>query len=427
MSDTNVKTHARLSPSGAKRWMVCPGSVKLIEDLNIIESPSVYAAEGTVAHEVHEQCLLKELNASHFLGKTIKADGMSFKVNDDMVKAVQLSLDYIRDRIYSYEIEGYDVVLIVEQRVSLEHLGVDGMDGGTSDVILMIYELGQLVEIEVVDYKHGAGVAVEPEDNPQAMCYALGALAIPSVKDPQLVQKITVTISQPRAIHHRGPIRSWETTYTHLIDWQDNELVPAAKETHKPNARIQASGEGCKFCPAAGQCSAMYGVTQETAMLDFDEFTDQSDLPDVRTMTSEQKMFVMQNADMIRSFLVAVENQVKIEVDHGSTDYEHGYKLVERTTQRKLTEDATDEDFSPLLDYLQPEDLWERKVCSISSIEEKLKKVLKERKVKRLGPAIKEIMEQVTTKAQGELVIAPISDTRPAILPTIISDFTNLD
>lgn len=427
MSNDNGKVHAKLSPSGAKRWMTCPGSVKLVQDLNIVDVPSVYAAEGTVAHEVHEQCLLKELNASAFLGKTIKADGMSFTVNEDMVKAVQLSLDYIRDRIYGFEAQGYDVILIVEERVSLEHLGVAGMDGGTADVILMVYNQGQLVHIEIIDYKHGAGVAVEPEDNPQAMSYALGALAMPSVKEPDWVETITVTISQPRAIHHRGPIRSWTTTYEYLIDWQDNQLVPAAKETHNPNAKIVASAEGCKFCPAAGQCSAIYGATQETAMLDFDEFTDESDLPDVRVMTEQQKMFVMQNADMIRSFLVAVENQVKIEVDHGSTAYEQGYKLVERTTQRKLTEDATDEDFSPLLDYLQPEDLYERKVCSLSALEDKLKKVLKDRKVKPVGPAVKAIMEQVTTKAPGELVIAPISDTRPAILPTIISDFTNLD
>lgn len=86
------KQHARLSPSSAKRWMTCPGSVKFIEALNIEETPSKYAAEGTVAHEVHELCLVNNQKASEWLGRTISADGMKFKVNQNMVDAVQASL-----------------------------------------------------------------------------------------------------------------------------------------------------------------------------------------------------------------------------------------------------------------------------------------------------------------------------------------------
>jgi hypothetical protein len=40
--------HAKLGPSGAHRWMSCPGSIVLEED--VPDRSSVYADEGTAAH-----------------------------------------------------------------------------------------------------------------------------------------------------------------------------------------------------------------------------------------------------------------------------------------------------------------------------------------------------------------------------------------
>ena len=50
-------SHANLSASGAHRWMVCPGSVKLEEGFTDTGSP--YAKEGTLAHAVGELKLTK--------------------------------------------------------------------------------------------------------------------------------------------------------------------------------------------------------------------------------------------------------------------------------------------------------------------------------------------------------------------------------
>jgi hypothetical protein len=36
-------------------------------------------------------------------------------------------------------------------------------------------------------------------------------------------------------------------------------------------------------------------------------------------------------------------------------------------------------------------------------------------------------MADITTKPEGELVIAPITDKRKAVEPTIVSDFTGLE
>jgi hypothetical protein len=410
------KAHARLSPSGAKRWMTCPGSIQLAEKLGIKDKTSKYAAEGTVAHEVHELCLVKKQQAKEYLGRTIEADGMKFKVNQNMVDAVQLSLDYIWDRIEMADLEGLRVEIQVEVRSSLEYLGIPGLDGGTSDVVLLFWnDQDDLVAIEVFDYKHGAGVAVEAIDNPQAMCYGLG---IVEKYDANPETTIEITISQPRAHHPDGLIRTWTTKAKELRNWQDEELVPAAKETQNPDADLVPSDSGCRFCKAAGDCPKLFERTQEVAMMDFDDPEPQ--LPDVQKLTADQKRFVMDHAAMLRSFIVAVEDQVKSEVDHGSKEYEGHYKLVRKTTRRKFIEDATDELVSPLFDHLEHGDVFEEKSRSMTEIERRLKKAVG-------AKAAKEIMADITTKPEGELVIAPQTDKRKAVEPTIVSDFTGLE
>jgi hypothetical protein len=47
--------HAKLSASGSHRWMACPGSIKA-ED-GYPETSSVFAEEGTRAHELADRCL----------------------------------------------------------------------------------------------------------------------------------------------------------------------------------------------------------------------------------------------------------------------------------------------------------------------------------------------------------------------------------
>ena len=422
------KQHARLSPSAAKRWMTCPGSIGLTEKLGVKNTTSKYAAEGTVAHEVHELCLLNNHPAKKYLGKTIEADGMKFKVNQDMVDAVQMSLDYIEDRIAMAITLDWRVEVKVEVRCSLTSLGIPGLDGGTSDVILMFWMPRQhpdndtdgdiLMEVEVFDYKHGAGVAVEAIDNPQAMSYGLGTILLPELNGHGIPDGITITISQPRAHHPDGRIRSWNIDKEYLLNWCDDELVPAAEATQEEDAPLVPSDDGCRFCPVAGQCPKLFDRTQEVAMLDFAD--DDVQFPDVISLTVEQKQHVMDHAGAIRSFIVAVENQIKLEVDHGSKDYEKAYKLVRKQTRRKFIEDALDELCSPLLDHLEREDIYEEKGRSMTEIERRLKKAIGAKDAK-------EVMAEVTTKPDGELVIAPLSDKRKAVAPTIMTDFNDLE
>ena len=408
------KTHARLSPSASKRWMTCPGSVRLIESLDLPETFNRYAAEGTVAHEVHELSLIAKGIAAAHIGMRTEVDGFKFTVNEEMADAVQVGLDYVQQRIDEHEGWGYTVEVKVEVRASLKPLGIPGLDGGTSDVVLLVWDGDTLIEIEVIDYKHGQGVAVEPEHNSQALCYALG-VALEESTHITYQTNVRVTITQPRAVHMRGPIRTWEVNAVHLRNWQVNELVPKANRTRDPEAEFVPSDDGCRFCQAAGQCPALYNKTQDIAIADFAEDT----FPDPKVMSSEQKRIVLDHADMLRNFVVAVENQVKLEMDHGSKDYEGGYKLVYRTTHRKLTEDAKDPDFSPLLDYIPLTDLYESKLKALGEIEKALKKTMKPKQVK-------ELMETLTERPEPGMVVASINDSRKEVQSTMITDFTSL-
>jgi hypothetical protein len=64
-----------------------------------------------------------------------------------------------------------DPTVLIEQRVDFSRWVKDGF--GTTDCIIIADGT-----LHVVDYKHGQGVLVEAEDNPQMKLYALGALEL---------------------------------------------------------------------------------------------------------------------------------------------------------------------------------------------------------------------------------------------------------
>lgn len=241
-----MTTHSELSPSSAKRWMTCPGSVQLSR--GIVEEPSVYAQEGTLAHALLE----------HMLVNQQRDTAAPFEVGtytDEMQDGAQMVLDYVATRNEHIR-DRY-----TEQSVTFGKLLPEGTSG-TLDLALYYDETDTL---EIVDYKFGRGVVVEPERNEQLWLYAVGALASYGYKS---VTHIILTVIQPRASHPGGRIRSWETDMPATIEFAKN-VAAAARIALGADPPLVPETEACRFCRAAHICPALKQRALDQAMQEF--------------------------------------------------------------------------------------------------------------------------------------------------------------
>ena len=233
--------HSLLGASSAERWMNCPGSVALLQKLTLPESDEAdYRMEGTAAHAVAAHCLLQHLDAWEVIGQVFE----KIEVSEDMASAVQVYLDHVRG------MGGENAVKYVECKLSAP----DHKDFfGTVDYGQYTPETAVL---EIVDYKHGKGITVDVEWNPQVMYYGYMLL----LNHPE-ARTVRMTICQPRGFHPDGPIRTWEISAEALTDWVNTELVPAMNRTELDHDLD--AGPWCRFCPAKLVCpllSSLFGA-----------------------------------------------------------------------------------------------------------------------------------------------------------------------
>lgn len=304
------KKHKKLSASGSHRWKHCPGSIALSETVPAPPS-SVFAEEGTGAHALAEKVLKETPNAFYYVGRE-KFNG--FEVNEEMAEAVQMYADHVLN--VKNETKGE---LIVEQKFELPHIHPD--IGGTADTVIK-QEFG---ELHVIDFKYGAGIAVEVENNSQAMIYALGAALGGEYEE------VHIHIVQPRAFHPDGPIRTWKIKFDDLIQW-GKELKKAAMRTEEKDAPLEA-GEWCQFCPAKGVCPKLYEKAIVEAKIDFNS----GKLPDTATMTDEHIAKVINAKKLIVNWIEAVEDMAKMRLENGETI--EGIKLVSKRTSREWVDE----------------------------------------------------------------------------------------
>lgn len=169
MSEQN-QAHARLSPSGSKKWLACPGSITL--EASIPNTGNKYSEEGTAMHEVAAWCLTEHHPASKRIGdyivvSTAGEPERKVKFTEDMADLTQGYVDTIRQL-------GVGNTLLVEQRVEFSEFVQVPNQFGTADAIVLDDREG---EIAVYDLKTGR-TPVDVVKNTQLMFYALGALAL---------------------------------------------------------------------------------------------------------------------------------------------------------------------------------------------------------------------------------------------------------
>ncbi len=240
-----MTAHSILGPSAAERWLNCPGSVTAIK--GIPEEPSRYAAEGTVAHQVAQNCREQRRAPGSWVGRELTVDGFTIEVTDEMVRAVESFLEYTDD------LEGLP---ISESLIRYEGWVPDGF--GTLDFAA----IGETCHI--VDFKYGKGVQVYAAGNPQLKLYALGVHESYGWLQP--IHQFRLHIVQPRLDF----IDSWEISSTDLLRWATEEARPKALSALSGNAPL-AAGDWCRFCPIRATCRVRAQTVFETAIEDFSE------------------------------------------------------------------------------------------------------------------------------------------------------------
>tara|TARA_R110000868_G_scaffold142639_2_gene360080 strand:- start:1453 stop:2592 length:1140 start_codon:yes stop_codon:yes gene_type:complete len=364
-----MTAHAKLSASSAHRWLACPGSVAA--EVGLPDRRTVFADEGTVAHELADMALSAGTDCVDFIGVQ-PLDDIDIEVTQEMADYVQQYVDFVR------ELGGSQ---LYEQRVDFSEWVKDGF--GTSDAIIIKNN-----KMTVVDLKFGKGHRVDAEQNPQGILYALGAFSDYGFLHE--VEIVEIVIIQPRLDH----ISVWTTTKDHLFkkgEW----ISERAALTEQPNAERVPGDEQCQWCKAKGTCAALQKKTHAIIATDFDNL-DKIKNPD--TLTDDEVRAALDAKKLITSWFDAVENTVTQRLAAGNTF--PGYKLVSGRSSRDWGDVA---EAVKVLESQLGENAWERKLQSVAKAE------------KLLGKSKVSIIEPLINKKAGRPTLAKASDPRPAV------------
>jgi hypothetical protein len=387
---------------------------------------SVFAAEGTAAHELAAHCLLNGFDANRFDGYVIDitandagrflkpgaplGDGNTrFEVDEEMADSVQTYLDYVRAEI---DKAGKGAEWEVETRLDMRHVHPDIF--GTGDTVLFVPKAKWL---HIFDYKHGRGVVVEVEANPQLLTYATG---VAHRFHNRQIEGITCHIVQPRAPHADGPIRSWDADLVTLMEFEDT-LAKAAKATEDPNAP-RIPGHWCNFCPGLPVCPEAREKATAAACATFageDAWVEDGiekvaageviALPPVEMLKPGRLAQLLREAEFIISWAKSVQAFAHEQACSGNPI--PGYKLVQKRAMRRWRDE--DEARAELAVIFDEDDiLTEPKLKSPAQLEKVCGK-------KRF----EQIAEALVHKVSSGTNLVPVSDPRPAAKNAGMEDF----
>lgn len=365
--------HALLSASSAARWLNCPRSVRLTENIKD-EGSSVYAAEGTLAHAVAENALQWYKDHGSLKGwrvpRKLKDSDLWYDGMKDDV------LPYVEYVIETFESRSAAAALDIESRLDFSEYVPGGF--GTGDAVIV--DDGY---VEIIDLKFGKGVPVEADHNPQTMLYGLGALA--AYDYIYSIDMVRMTIVQPRLDH----ITTFEMASTDLIYWAETTVEPIARLAYEGQGE-QKAGDWCRWCKLKATCKV-----RAQSLLAITEKRNQAELSDAEI--SE----ILAARDAIKRWLTDIEDEVMDRLTAGGKLA--GWKLVEGRSNRKINE--PEQLAACLLEYY-PEDLIFRpkELKTLTDLE---KLVGKKRFADEFG--------EFVYKPDGKPTLVPESDKRPAL------------
>ena len=368
--------HAVLSASSSHRWLACPPSAVLCaQEAN---KSSQYAQQGTDAHSLCEHKVLKALGRDS-PDPTENLDYFDAEMDD----CSDQYCSYISEQLQEAKKLCMDPQVLIEQRLDFSRWVENGF--GTGDCVIVADEV-----LQIIDYKHGLGVLVSAEKNPQMMCYALGALELfDGLYD---IKEISMTIFQPR----RENVSTYTMTKEELLAWADEVLKPTAELAYEGKGEFKA-GEHCQFCKVKATCRKRAEYNLELARYDFE-------MP--ATLEDTEIAAILPRVDDLVSWATDLKEYALQQALSG-THYD-GFKVVEGRANRKYSDEAAVAEAAKDAGY----DPYEKKLLGITAMTALMGK-----------KKFEEVLGSYITKPQGKPALVPESDKRPAI-NTAYEDFS---
>ena len=349
--------------------MTCPGSVVLSEGMP--QKSSVFAEEGTRAHELAEKLLL--------------SNTFTIDAPDGMLDNVMVYVDHVKS---------LGGELHVEQRVK-----VNDQVYGTADAVVWQADTNSL---HIVDLKYGAGVPVEVIGNLQLKIYALATLL--TFEYP--ASTVTATIAQPRCPHSDGVVRSVTYDVVDLLDFHA-DLVDAIEQVSNAVGSAQSYGwqgsmpafaedyltpsdKGCRWCLASPKCPKLKGMAQEAAKKVFAKGAPYDPAELAATLDT---------LPLLEGWIKNVREFAYEEAERGCEIPD--WKLVEKRATRKWRDESTVINF--FRDAPPDFELFEKKLITPAALE------------KLLPKEQRALLDELCVKESSGHTLVHGSDKRPAI------------
>lgn len=369
--------HALLSASSAHRWLHCTGSPLLEKEFP--DTTSVYAQEGTLAHELCE-LKLKKYTTVMPKGTYTRAHNKIMKSElwqNEMEGTSETYLEYVKEIMLSCEIAP---AVLIEKRVDFSRYVPEGF--GTADCLILAGDT-----LHVIDYKHGKGVVVDADHNPQMMLYALGAMDELSLL--YRFKSVHMVIVQPRV----NNISEFTMSADKLIEWGNTVVKPKAEAAVSGKGEFEA-GDWCRFCRAKQQCKTRYESNDSL-------YPELSARHDPWLITLEELGEYLKRGRDMAAWLEDMKEYALSESLAGADV--PGWKAVEGRGSRAFTD--TDAAVDTLIkNGIDESVLYERRVLTLAQMEKAVGK-----------KAFGEIVGNLVVKNPGKPTLVEESDKRPKI------------
>lgn len=386
--------HAILSPSAAHRWLHCTPAPRV--EAEFPETTSEYAEEGRLAHSVCELAAKKKFTVMNNRAynsrlKKLKADP---KWGDEMLSTAATYVEHLTEHAMRFEHAPY---VALEVQVDITDYAPEAF--GTCDCIMIGGD-----ELIITDYKHGKGVPVSAQDNPQMLLYALGALKLYRPIYGDMIRRVSTYIDQPRLDSYDGA----SMTVEELLAWGES-IKPKAAAAFMGTGEF-APGEWCRFCRAKAKCRAR--ANQNTALEDFKDCIplgrsipmqteyDATGFKPSNCLTDEEIGALLVRAEGLVAWYNDLKEYALVACLNGKTI--PGWKAVEgRSTRAWTDQDAALE--ALMAGGVEEAIIYDRVPKTLAQLEKVIGK-------QRFG----ELVGGMITKSPGKPALAAESDKRPA-------------